>query len=401
MDELTQNEEELYDLDDEAMEAAFKEAKAELASPDTQIEEDNQEVEEVEEVVEKETIEDNDEEGIEEDLEHPDEDSDDNSDENEVKKEPDEDSEDEEGKLDGEPEATEEQTEEDKKEAKDELQPIEKLQFKANGQDFEFTVDEMKEQFGRVFGQAMNYTQKMQQMKPDRKKLDAIQQAGLSDEDVNLAIELLKGDKDAITSLIKRTGIDTLDLDVENSKDYQPQDYGRNETELALKDIEDEISRDPEYKITHNVLTKQWDDKSWNEMASDPSLIKLLHVDVKSGMYDKINPIAQKLKVYGNGSKSDLDYYKEAAGQYFAEQDKVRAEEAKVEELKLTREQEEQKLAGVKAKQEQRQTTKAAAVKRKAAAPSKSKAGTKKTIDYLDESDEAFEEWYSKLQDSL
>jgi hypothetical protein len=396
--------EELFDLSDDELEAQFKEAKAEMQSPEDGIEAEEEIVEE--EIVEEETIEEEEEEEV-DDLEQPEEDSDDDTSSDEVDEdEVDEDSETEEGELDGDPETEEEQPEETKEADTEDEQPapMEKLAFKANGQDYEFTVDEMKQQFGKVFGQAMDYTKKTQQMKPWRKTIDAIEQAELSQTDVNLMIDVLKGDKDAIANVLKRTGVDALDLDVEDSS-YVAKDYGRTDTELAIKDIVDEISSDKEYSITHNVLEKQWDSKSRDEFVSDPSLIKLLHTDVKSGMFDKVSPIANKLKVYDGAKGSDLDYYKQAAQQYFNSQaqDDARAtaqEEANV--AKESRRVESEKIASVKAKAATQKATKQASTKRKAAAPSSKKiAGTKGSTDFLDDSDEGFEDWYDKLQDSM
>ena len=42
------------------------------------------------------------------------------------------------------------------------------------------------------------------------------QNAGISDNDLNLFADVLKGDKEAIATILKRTGVDALDLDVEN-----------------------------------------------------------------------------------------------------------------------------------------------------------------------------------------
>lgn len=379
--------EELFNLSDEELEAAFREAKADFDSPVTDIEE-------------------NFEEDAEDTLEYPDDqDSDDDASlTDEEEEDSEDDSEEEEGELDGDPETDEEQTEDDEEELDDDEQPVqdEIYSFRANGQDYNFTIDEMKAQFGKVFGQAMDYTKKMQSIKPYRKTIDAIESAGLTNDDINLMIDVLKGDKDAMAQVLKRTGTDALDLDLENSN-YVAKDYGRDETELTIRDIVDDISRDKEYAITHNVLEKQWDDKSRNEFIKDPEMIRLLHVDVKSGMFDRINPMAQKLKVYDGGKRSDLDYYKEAAQQYFEGQAQYEAQIAAQESARQAEEarraEEAERVAQVKVNQSKQVATKEASAKRKAAAPTTKKVGNKKAVDYLDDSDEAFEEWYSKLQD--
>jgi len=402
---MAMTEEELYDMSDDELEAAFKAAKAQEAPEETdernEYDEDlgydeDKEVALLDEPEELDGDDDEEEELL--DLEQPDEESDDNSLEDDEEDESEEDSEDEDGELDGEPEADDDNPDEDEDESKDDKQPVqvEKRKYKANGKDFEFSDQEIFDKFGQVFGQAMNYTQKMQQIKPWRQTIDAIEEAKLSHDDVNLAIDVLKGDKEAIAALLKRTGVDALELDTDNAV-YTPKNYGRNDAELAIEDIVSEISKDKEYAVTYDVLEKQWDSKSREAFVESPEMIRQLHIDVKSGMFDTISPRASKLKVYDGGSKSDLDYYMEAAGQYFSEQAQNEERQAVTEQRDVARE----KVEKVKTETRKRQATKSASQKRKAAAPTKKSAGPKKTVDYLDTSDEDFEEWYTKIGDSV
>ncbi len=373
---------ELYDMSDEELEAAFLAAKADVGSEPTQYEEEH------------------------EDLEQPvdDEDSDDDADMDASEDEAEDDGSDVDDETpDGEDADAEEEPETEEEPKQAEVQPIQKHKFKANGREYEFTEDEVREQFPKIFGQAMDYTKKMQALKPWRKTIDAIEGAQLSHDDVNLMIDVLKGDKDAVAAVLKRTGVDALELDVEQSR-YVPKDYGRDDKALAVKDVIEEISGDAEYSTTYKILSKEWDDDSFREMTSDPDLIKLLHIDVKSGMYDRVQPIAEKLKVYDRGRRSNLDYYKEAARVYFNEQAQEEARRAEYEKARVLRESEladKARVRDVRDQQKQRVAVKQDAEKRKAAAPTKKVAGTKKVIDYLDDSDEAYDEWYKSLQNRM
>lgn len=382
---MAYSEEDLWEMSDEDLQKAFKEAKAQDMSPETDYEEDVVETDD-DEV----------------DLEQPDEDSDyETSSDEEVEVGTEDDVDGVDGELDGEPEADEADAEV-KAEAEEDEQPVQRRKYKANGKDYEFTDQEIFEQFGRVFGQAMDYTKKSQQLKPWRKTIDAIEQAGLSQDDVNLAIDVLSGDKEAIAALLKRTGVDALELDTDNVN-YTSKDYGRNDTELAIKEIVEEISGDKEYAITYDVLERQWDNKSKEAFAERPELIRELHLDVKSGMFDTLMPIVNKMRVYDGGKHSDLDYYGMAAKQYYNEQAQAEAR-LNVQEARRTRTEQEQgtrtKIDQVKADEQKRVATKTASTKRKAAAPTAKAAGTKKVVDYLDASDEAFEEFYKRIQDS-
>ena len=371
--------EQMFNLSDEELERAFLEARAQDNSPETDIENDSEE-----------TI----------DLEQPEMDSDDDLVVDDVADtEIEADSEETEGTPDEGPEVTEEQTEENDEEVAPDVTETPVHKFKANGREYTFTPEEMMSQFPKIFGQAMDYTKKTQALKPWRKTIDAIESANLNHDQINLMIDVFKGDKNAIAEVMRRTGVDALDLDTENNV-YTPKDYGRDDTALAIKDIVDEISSDKEFSITQQILNKEWDDRSFSELTRDPELIKLLHIDVKSGMYDKVQPIAEKLKVFDRGRQSDLEYYKQAAGEYFREvnesQRRAQAieEQRQLMEAKAARQAELERVRTTQAKQE---AVKTQAVARKAAAPTKSNAGTKKSVtDYLDESDEAYDDWYKR-----
>lgn len=375
-------EEQMFYMSDDELEAAFREARAQDMSPETDIEMENS-------MVEDEPL----------DLEQPNEEDSDNDlvvdevTEEEVVT----DSEPKVEVADEEPAEVDEQTENTEDEELPEITETPVHKFKANGKEYSFTPEEMMEQFPKIFGQAMDYTKKTQALKPWRKTIDAIESAKLGHDDINLMIDVFKGDKNAIAELIKRTGVDALDLDTENSK-YVPKDYGRDDTALAIRDIVDEISVDKEYETTHRILSKEWDERSFSELTKDPELIRLLHVDVKSGMYDKVQPIAEKMKVFDRGRQSDLDYYKAAAQEYFRAEAETQRRAKAIEDQRLAREAKlarQAEIERVKATQIKQAAVREQAVVRKAAAPVKSNAGTKKTVtDYLDESEEAYDEWY-------
>lgn len=375
-------EEQMFYMSDDELEAAFREARAQDMSPETDIEMENS-------MVEDEPL----------DLEQPNEEDSDNDlvvdevTEEEVVT----DSEPKVEVADEEPAEVDEQTENTEDEELPEITETPVHKFKANGKEYSFTPEEMMEQFPKIFGQAMDYTKKTQALKPWRKTIDAIESAKLGHDDINLMIDVFKGDKNAIAELIKRTGVDALDLDTENSK-YVPKDYGRDDTALAIRDIVDEISADKEYETTHRILSKEWDERSFSELTKDPELIRLLHIDVKSGMYDKVQPIAEKMKVFDRGRQSDLDYYKAAAQEYFRAEAETQRRAKAIEDQRLAREAKlarQAEIERVKATQIKQAAVREQAVVRKAAAPVKSNAGTKKTVtDYLDESEEAYDEWY-------
>jgi hypothetical protein len=292
----------------------------------------------------------------------------------------------------------EEQTEQLAEKEETETQPVDKLKYRANGKEYEFTPDEIMKQFPKVFGQAMDYTRKMQAIKPWRQTIDAIEEAKLNHGDVSLMIDVLKGDKTAVAEILKRTGLDALDLD-SGGESYVPKSYGRDESTLAIKDVVDEISKDQEYNTTQRILSNEWDEGSWSEMTKNPELIKLLHMDVKSGTYNKVQPIAEKLKLFSDGAKSDLEYYKLGAQEYFRELADVGARKQVLADKAA-----EQVARVEKVKQEEatRKATVSNSAARKAAAPTKPGPSKPQGVtDYLEDTDASFDEWYKNLKDSM
>jgi hypothetical protein len=268
--------------------------------------------------------------------------------------------------------------------------------FKANGQEFEFSNEEILEQFETVFGQAMNYTQKMQKIAPYRKMISALEQEGVTSDALNLAIDALKGDKGAIKKILEQNKIDGYDLtsDEEDTAPYIPKTYGKNETQLEIEEITSKIQGDEEFKITTNVIDEQWDGASRQQIADNPRMIEGLHNDIKTGLYDKVAPMAMKMKVLDGNSKSDIEYYM-LAGQQFAQQlekeAKTQEGQSKVDELNADAQGADSKFD--KASSE--------ANRKRSATSTGARADRKGVIDYLDDDDEAYEAWYNKLQSSV
>lgn len=252
------------------------------------------------------------------------------------------------------------------------------FRLKADGTEFELTEDELKQ----LASKGMNYTKKMQDIKEYREHVSAIKEAALSKDDINLMIDVLKGDKDALATVMKRTGVDALDVDVENSR-YVPKNYGRNEVELEIEEVVESISRDPEYVTTKHIISSNWDKQSQMEFVKDPIKIAKLHEDVKNGIFDQVVPMMLKKKALDGARKSDIEYYIEAGTDYY--QNKAReAYNASVIEAEKAKKQAEIKV--VKEQEAKRSVVTDTAGKRKAATMTKPKTAKRSIDDYLNTS---------------
>ena len=378
-------EDQLHDLNDEELDAAFKEAKTERDAP----EEHDGTQKDIKEVVED-TVkeEEQEEEEVNPDLEHPEEDSDKPGDTKETVEDP-------ETNPENSDQSDEDKLVEEKEKAKTEA-VVSKYKVKANGQELELTNDELI----KLAPKALDYTRKMQEIAPWRKTISALKENNTSEADVNLMISALNGDKDAVTEVVKRAGVDTLDIDTETEAPYIVKEYGKSEQQLALEDVVNTISVDPEYVKTQRVVNNDWDRKSQDELVNNPQTIEALHYDIKAGIFDKVSPIALKYKALDNGRRSDIEYYRMAGKEYYTDlqAQKEQTKQASVANDQILRDQEAVKVAKV-AENKRAKITKAAA-SRKAAATTKKSAGKLNVVDFLSDNDEEFDAWYKNLQAS-
>ena len=241
--------------------------------------------------------------------------------------------------------------------------------IKANGKEFEMTLDELKQ----TASKGMDYLKKTTALKPYRTMIAAMEENKVSPEDINLLIDLKKGNKEAIAKLIKENEVDVYDLPEAN--DYKPQEYRQSETALDMKEVLNTISKDTEFSRTSEIYAA-FDDQTKAFLNEDPSRIVGLHNDVKTGVFDKVLPLAEKKAMIDGYNAPFLQYYLQAG------QEILNANNRPIQT-------------------EQKQYVPPENRANKIAAGLPSSRGDKKTvIDYLDEeiSDEDFKEWYSKLQ---
>jgi hypothetical protein len=275
---------------------------------------------------------------------------------------------------------------------KDEEPASESTTFKANGQEFTFTNQEMIDQFSTVFGQSMNYTQKMQKIAPYRKMISALEQEGVTHDTLNVALDALKGDKGALKKMMEMAKVDAYDLtsDDDDAKPYVATNYGKDEKTLDIEEITSKISGDEEFKITTNVIDEQWDDASRRTISENPQIITGLHNDIVSGMYDTVAPIAMKMKVLDGHSKSDLEYYMlagEQVGIKMAADEKAKTGQKSVDDLNKGAQDADSKFDKASSEAE----------RKRAASSTGKRADRKGVVDYLDDDDEAYDAWYAKI----
>lgn len=189
-------------------------------------------------------------------------------------------------------------------------QEVEKFSIKANGQRFEFTKDELI----KLAPKALNYTKKMQAIAPYRRSISAMQENGLTEDDINQLIEMKRGNRTAISNFLNKHNISTLDLDESQSYDYTPNKYGREQNELT-ETLEELQSYPPQAVTTLTNYIDSLDKVSRETMQQHPHILRTLMNDIESGDFDRIQPEANKRAFLDENKKPGLDYYIQVANE--------------------------------------------------------------------------------------
>lgn len=158
--------------------------------------------------------------------------------------------------------------------------------FKADGKDFSVRSPE---DAIRLMQQGVNYSRRMQELKPMKALNRMLQDQNLNDpEKLNFLIDVSKGDKAAITKLLKDHKIDPMDLDLEKETGYQARDYRGNPQDNEFRDALDNALTTPEGQALVSHIHKDWDSKSKARLREDPSILGTLQEFKASGVYDMV-----------------------------------------------------------------------------------------------------------------
>jgi hypothetical protein len=180
--------------------------------------------------------------------------------------------------------------------------------FKANGRDIK--IDNVDEAI-KLMQQGANYNKKMAALKPSLKVLKMLENNGLLDEQkLTYLIDLDKKNPEAISKLIKDSGIDPLDVNTQEEPKYTPGNYSVSDAQVNLDSVLDSIEHTPTYNRTMTVILEEWDDNSKRALANEPNLIPLINEHVSNGVFDAIATEMMKQRALGNLSGlSDLQAY--------------------------------------------------------------------------------------------
>lgn len=181
--------------------------------------------------------------------------------------------------------------------------------FKANGKTMQVdSVDEVRQ----LMQMGANYNKKMAALKPSLKTLKLLERNEMLDDGkLSYLIDLSNKNPEAIKKLVKESGIDPMDIDVDAESEYQPQTYTVDDREIALDEVLDDIQDTPTYSNTINLFSNKWDGQSKRVVAENPELLKVINDHMGSGIYDRIADEVDKQRTFGRLSGlSDIEAYR-------------------------------------------------------------------------------------------
>lgn len=162
---------------------------------------------------------------------------------------------------------------------------------KANGREFDLTLDELK----NLASKGLDYTHKTTKLKPYRKMVDAIETNNVSENDINLLIDIKQGNKEALARLMKENSIESYDLP-EDSQSYTPKEYGRDEENINFTNTVNKIKSVDESSFNKiNMFYSNMDKTSREHIYANPQYLEYLQQDILEGRYEAILQEADKL----------------------------------------------------------------------------------------------------------
>lgn len=168
--------------------------------------------------------------------------------------------------------------------------------FKANGREFQVTNPN---DMIALMQKGLNYSKKMEGIKPNLNLIKTLEQYGLTDESkLSYLIDLHNKKPEAIAKLIKDSEIDLYEFDTEQAEQYVPQNKVVHKSQLE-EVISEVVEANPEFNSVLNSIYTDWDNQSKQAVINNPNILRLLSEQQTNGIYDKIMNIMEYEKAVG------------------------------------------------------------------------------------------------------
>lgn len=174
-------------------------------------------------------------------------------------------------------------------------------EFQANGKKLKFSDPK---EIIQLMQMGANYTRKMQALAPQRRMLQMLENAGLANEqELSHFIDLKSGNQGAIAKLLKDQKFDIASYDENADPTYRAGNHSVDDATLTFNEEVQEVLHSHDGKATI-ALINGWDQASKNELWNDPSIMRSIHDQRQSGVYDVITAEVEKRRMLGQIPKS-------------------------------------------------------------------------------------------------
>lgn len=169
--------------------------------------------------------------------------------------------------------------------------------FKANGKTIKLNSADEAVQLMKM---GANYTKKMQTIQPHRKVLLMLENNDLLDEGkLSYLIDLDRKDPEAIKKLLKDSGTDPLDIDMDSKSTYQEGNHRVTDEEAAFTAAVEDVSSQPQGNETLNLIQTHWDQASKEVLYESPDVLSTIHSQITDGTYEAISGEIERLRTLG------------------------------------------------------------------------------------------------------
>lgn len=172
---------------------------------------------------------------------------------------------------------------------------------------------------------AIGYDKLAQKVAPLKPFLKAMEDSGLhsNPEQMNLMLQILKGDKQAIKRHLNSLDLDPLTFvkdDDEEDTPYELPDNAESDVSIKFDEYRDTLDNMGKLEVFDNEVLQSWDNNSISELMYDDTLRQHFTDHITHGIYEHVAELVeQKVRTDVTGvysEKSSLDQYKEAAEDY-------------------------------------------------------------------------------------